>query len=753
MENATAIDRVFDCKAREILQGMTLEEKLAQMRQTSIAGLVVDGRLDKERLHQSLALGTGTLECPRDLLPVTVQLVREAQDFLRRHTRLGIPALVVTETLHGVLVHGTTIFPQAIALASTWDPTRVRHMAQAVAREAASIGCSQALAPDLDLARDPRWGRVEETFGEDPFLVEQMGKAYILGMQGEDRLIDSAHLACTVKHFAAHGTPEGGINLGPVHGGLRELFSAFLPPFEAAVKKAGVASVMNAYSCYDGIPAAASRFLLTEILRDRWHFSGYIMSDYGSVHMLENFHHIAADLADAAQQALEAGIDLEAPNDHCFRHLLERVKDGRVPEEWIDQAVLRILRTKVRLDLWNRSQPSLQAAQQDCRNPDHIELAARIAEESIILLKNDEALLPLQTDIASLAVIGPNADQVQFGDYCWSKDNPDGVTVLQGLHEAIGARTEIHYAQGCTIHSMDSGGIAQAVEAAQRSQVAVVVMGGTSSVLSGIGWGKQHGYENATCGEGFDVTSLELPGVQQQLVEAVVATGTPTVVVLIHGRPHSISWIRDHVPTIIEAWYSGQEGGRAIARVLTGEVNPSGRLPISVPQSVGHLPIYYNQRNSRQGFYHQPGSPTRPGRDYVFSDPRPLFPFGHGLSYTRFDYSDLHLDADRLRASDTLAVRLRVHNCGARDGHEVVQLYVHDRVASVTVPRLQLKAFDKVFIAAGKSRQVQFRIPISELWLIDRSMRRVVEPGEFDLLIGASSEDIRLSTVIRVDSE
>jgi len=751
-KQADSVFAALDDQARVLLQKMTRAEKLAQMRQVSLADLAKEGHLDEERMQNQLAQGVGSLECPRLWLRNSAELVAEAQNFLRHNTRLAVPALVVTETLHGLLVPGATIFPQAIALASTWNPDLAEQMAAAAAREAVAVGCNQALAPDLDLARDPRWGRVEETFGEDPFLVARMGRAYILGMQGKEPIISGNHIACTAKHFTAHGSPEGGINLGPVHGGLRELRSMFLPPFETAVKDAHVAAVMNAYSCYDGVPAAANRFFFTEILRDEWHFPGYVISDYGSITMLCSFHRVAASEREAALQALQAGIDLEAPYDQCFRHLSDLVDAGDVPEEAIDRAVLRILRTKLRLDLWNRPLSTVELVQQVCRQPEHVALAGRIADESIILLKNDNHLLPLSPELTSLAVIGPNADQVQFGDYSWSKDNQDGVTVLQGIREILSKEVQIRTARGCDIHSLDSSGIAPAVAVARQSQVAIVVVGGTSAVLSGIGWGKEHGYENATCGEGFDVTSLELPGLQQQLVEAVVATGTPTVVVLMHGRPHSIKWISDHVPAVVEAWYPGQEGGRAIARVLFGQVNPSGRLPVSVPQSVGHVPVYYNHKISRGGYYHRPGTPTQPGRDYVFSDPKPLFPFGHGLSYSDFEYTDLQIDKPHPEITDTLTIRLRIHNRSKIDGREVVQLYVRDCVSSVTIPQLQLKAFNKISIAAGKSEWIEFRLPIADLWLIDRSLQKVVEPGEFEILLGASSVDIRLQEIIAVHS-
>jgi beta-glucosidase len=751
----------IEARVADLVGRMTLEEKIDQLREKSLDDMRSDARVDKSikteisesrRGHRALdpklvarvlqGRGVGTLNAFTFSADDLATAIDSVQRYLRDHTRLGIPALLVSEGLHGWVQDGATIFPQAIAQGSTFNPVLIEKMAAAIATEATAGGVRQLLAPDLDLAREPRWGRIEETFGEDPYLVSRMGAAYIRGVQQANAAGTSILAAATPKHFVAHGTPSGGLNLAGVRGGENDLQTLYLPPFEAAVKEAGAMSLMNAYSSYDNVPIAASHRLLTDVLRGAWNFRGYIYSDWGSIDMLQTFHHVAADPADAALQALRAGIDLEASSD-TYEHLASLVKDGRLDPAVIDTATARVLRVKFMTGLFDRPFAQADALKTTLHRAEHVALAKQIADESIVLLKNDDALLPLPASVPSLAVIGPNADQVQFGDYSWTKQNRDGVTLLQGLKDALGTRTVIRYAPGCDLIGNDTRGFDAATEAARKSAVAIVAVGTTSASLV-------RDKRNATSGEGFDVTDLGLSGAQQQLIEAVHATGTPTIVVLINGRPISSPWIKQHIPAIVEAWYPGEQGGRSIADILLGRVNPSGKMPVSVAQSAGHLPAFYNHLPSDKGYYKKPGSEANPGRDYVFGSPDALWNFGHGLSYSRFVYSNLKLERSTLTAADDIAASLEVRNDSARDGAEVVQLYVRHLVSSTVTPVLQLARFEKVSIAAGKTAQLHFRLPVRDLWVIGADGKKSVEPGRMRLMIGAASDDIRLEQELDV---
>ena len=720
-----------EARVRDLLGRMTPEEKIAQMALARFDQVMSDGRVSGAAL--AAALGDRGIGCFEDLRAdprTNAEAVNAVQQYLVEHTRLGIPAMVISECLHGHMSGKATVFPQAIALASTWDPELVRQMAEVTAREARATGVAQALSPDLDLARDPRWGRVEETYGEDPYLVERMGVAFIQGMQGPGPGVDREHLVCTAKHYAAHGSPEAGMNLSPVACGPRELRTLYLPPFKAAVQEAGILSVMPAYSELDGVPAHASKLLLTDILREEWGFEGYTFSDYGGIQMLHSFHRTAHDAAEAGRQALSAGCDLEAPVTYGYGpELLRALQNGSVPVELVDQAVSRILRVKFLAGLFEAPYAAPAAAAAiNCS--EHRALARRLAQESIVLLKNEGDLLPLDPGLSRIAVIGPNADVVQQGGY--SKPKPDAVSPLQGIRNAVSDRTDVVSVQGCGLYNLSHDGFAEAADAARDSDVAVVVIGG-ASIMAGVGWG---GSSNvATCGEGFDRTELGPPGAQEDLVKAVVATGTPTVVVLVHGRPYSIPWMARNVPSILDAWYPGEEGGNAIADILFGSINPSGKLPISVPRSVGHVPAFYNHKPSARGYYHKPGAPGAPGRDYVFAGPEPLYPFGHGLSYTTFAYTDLRLAPDRIQPDGHVDVSVNVRNTGERAGQEVVQLYLSDVTSSVTTPVRSLRRFRKIALDPGEQQSVSFELLPHDLQLLDGDMNWVVEPGEFEITV------------------
>lgn len=731
----------IDERVEDLLGRMTLEEKIAQMNMNGMGE------------YRQLPHGAGVVESPFISIQEIARMSSETKRYARENTRLGIPPIQIGECLHGQLAMGATIFPQAIAQGSTWNPALVERMASVIALEASASGVDQALSPLFDLAREPRYGRTEECYGEDPYLVARMGVAFVEGMQGKAEYtrvhgMAPGKLMCTAKHFAGYSVPAGGINLAPSSLGEREMRTLHLYPFEKVVKDANVCAVMPSYNEVDGMPAHSNRWLLTDVLRGEWGFSGYVFTDYGGLSQLHNFHHVAADASEAAVMGINAGVDLEAARPDAYARLSDLVKAGKVKEEQIDAAVRRILRAKFMAGLFDKPYPDPERLSEVVHRPEHVALALEVAQESAVLLKNDSALLPLDASkLKSIAVIGPNADQVQYGDYTYTRDNRSGVTILQGLRDRLGSRVQINYAKGCNITGSDRSGIDAAVEAASKSDVAVVVLGETSVILSGLGWGVGLGENEPrdpfVSGEGYDLTSLDPPGVQRELLQAVCATGKPVVLVMVHGRPWSIDWEKDHVPAILEAWYPGEQGGNAIAGILLGDVNPSGRLNCSVPRSVGHLPVTYDYKPSARGINREPGTPEKPGRDYVFSSPTPLFAFGHGLSYTTFEYSDLKIDNNA--SAKTVRVSVNVRNTGRRDGKEVVQLYVNDRVSSVTTPQKMLKGFDKIELKRGEQKTVTFDLPYDELALWNASMQRVVEPGEFAVMIGRSAEDIALS--------
>ncbi len=722
-----------DARARDLLDKMALEEKIRQMGMFSFQDFLKNGRISSRTvrsLFQGMSIGClDGLRIDPDSKR-SAEAVNAVQKYLLEDTPLGIPAIVVAECAHGHMSGGATVFPQSIALASTWNQDLVRRMAEATAKEARSVGATQAFAPNLDLARDPRWGRVEETYGEDPHLVSRMGVAYIKGMQGDGPTIDTEHLICTAKHYAAHGSPEAGINLAPVSGGLRDLRTLYLPPFKAAVKEAGVLSVIPAYSEYDGIPASASKLLLKRILREEWDFQGYVFSDYEAIRMLHSLHKTADTPAEAGKQALAAGVDLEAPTSFGFGdQLLRSVQKGEVPIDLIDQAVLRILRVKFHAGLFENPYADVSRASKVVNCAAHRKLAGQIARESIILLKNENNLLPLDRGIRSIALIGPNADVAQLGHYSMPKAN--AVTPLQGIRSAVSKRTKIVHARGCALCDRSREGFAEAVKAAKSCDAAIVVIGGASNILEGIGWSRDQLI--ATCGEGFDRTRLDPPGVQEDLVEAIYETGTPTVVVLVHGRPYAVSWMAEHVPAIVETWYPGEEGGSALADMLFGKVNPSGKLPVSVPRSVGHVPAFYNHKPSARGSDLAEGL----GKGYVFSEPTPLFEFGHGLSYTTFKYTNLRVSPKRVLPDGRVDVRVDVRNSGRVTGEEVVQLYLNDVVSTVTTPVKSLKRFEKIQLKPGEKRTVSFVITPNDMALLDENMDWMVEPGIFEVMVGS----------------
>ncbi len=731
----------IDSRVEDLLGRMTLDEKIAQMNMNGMDA------------YRSLSDGVGVVESPFTTVEDIARMSAETKQFAREHTRLGIPPIQIGECLHGQLAKGATIFPQAIAQGCTWNPGLIEEMASAIALEASASGVDQALSPLFDLARDPRYGRTEECYGEDPCLVAEMGLAFVEGMQGKADYtrkhgIEPGKVMCTAKHFAGYSVPLGGINLGPASIGERDMRTLHLLPFETVVKEGNVCAVMPSYNEVDGIPAHSNRWLLNDVLREEWGFPGVVFTDYGSLSHLYNFHKVASGPDEAAVMALNAGVDIEAARPDVYARLHELVEKGAVSEDAIDNAVRRILRLKFMAGLFDKPYPDVNKIKEIVHTPQHVALARRVAEESAVLLKNDNNILPLDiSKLKSIAVIGPNADQVQYGDYCYTRDNRSGITVLEGLKEKLDDKVQFNYAKGCNITGTDRSGFDEAVEAASKSDLAVVVLGETSVILSGLGWGVGLGEDEPkdpfVTGEGYDVTDLNPTGVQRELLQAVYATGTPVVLVLVHGRPWSIDWEKEHIPAILEAWFPGEQGGLAIADILTGDVNPSGRLSCSFPKSAGHLPVFHDYKPSARGINREPGTPDNPGRDYVFSSPEPLFAFGHGLSYTDFEYSDLSVTP--CDGGNSFSVEVKVKNTGSRPGKEVVQLYINDAVSSVTTPVKALRKFKKIDLAPGASETVSFVLEARDLALWNRNMEHVVEPGEFRAMIGRSAEDIVLT--------
>ncbi len=744
----------------DLLSRMTLDEKISQMSMLSLRKLKTDkgGVITKSSLKRLFnGQSTGCLESPFIGVEEIAKYSEASDRYLRENTRLGIPAIQIAECLHGQLTFGATIFPQAIAQGSTWNPELIRKMGEVIAKEATSSGVDQALSPLFDLARNPRYGRVEECFGEDPFHVAEMGKAFVIGMQGSPEItkdhIPDNHLMCTAKHFVAYSTPIAGINIGPNEVGERSLRDLHLYPFKKVVQEANIYSVMPSYNEVNGIPLHAHTHYIRDILRKEYGFDGYIFSDYGAIQMLEFFHKVSDNKKETALQAIKAGIDLEAPQPHAYSHsvLKDLIEKGELDIKFIDEAVGNILTAKFKAGLFDKPYKAPKQISNLVHTEKSILLAREIAEEATVLLKNDNHLLPLKiSDYKSIAVIGPNADRIQYGDYSATKAKSSGITILEGIKNLVGNKVEINYAEGCDITDLNDEGIEEAVKAATKSDVVVLVIGGTSMTLSGIGWGEDNSDDDPTCGEGFDRADLRPPGIQPELIKAIHKTGKPIVMIMVHGRAYNIKWESEHIPAILDVWYPGEQGGNAIARILFGEVNPSGKLTVSYPQSVGHVPVFYNHQPSGRGFYHQPGTKEKPGRDYLTSSTEPLYPFGFGLSYTSFKFSELKIPKTELTADESLKLTVKVKNTGKVKGKEVVQIYFNDKISSVATPVKVLKEFKKVELMPSESKTIEFEIPCSELGLWDKNMNYVVEPGKFEIMVGSSSKDIYLNKSIMI---
>lgn len=746
-------------RVEDLLARMTPEEKVAQLGSAWVFQLVVGSSLSPDAattMHHGLGQVTRISGASNVHAAGAAASANLVQRHLVEHTRLGIPAIVHEEVCAGLMARDATVFPQPIGLASTWEPELVRQMADVVRDEMRACGAHQGLSPVLDVCRDARWGRIEETFGEDPHLVAMMGCAFVDGLQGTS-LADG--VVATAKHLVGYGASTGGLNWAPAHIPPREMREVYLYPFEAAVREAGLRSVMNAYNELDGVPCAASHELLDDTLRGEWGFEGYVVADYFAVRQLETYHRLAVDATAAATMALTAGLDVELPMTDCYAEpLLAAVARGDVTTEVLDRAVARVLRTKFELGLFEHPYVDEVDAGRRLSDPGHRELARTIAEQSLVLLRND-GVLPLGP-LGRIAVIGPTADDPRnvFGDYSYAAhvesllemktaDNVFRIPIPDGFdldRDVVGDRTvgaavaaafpdaEVQVLRGCGISDPDTSGIAAAVAAAAASDVVVLVVGDKSGLV-----------DDATCGESRDRSSLDLPGVQEQLARAVLDTGTPVVLVLVAGRPCGSVELHERCAAVVAAWLPGNEGPAAIADVLAGRVNPGGKLPVTFPRSAGHVPIHYRQKLSG-GRSHWKG-------DYADAPVSPLYTFGHGLSYTTFAVTAHPPAPAVVPVGATVDVTVDVENLGDRDGDEVVQVYIRDPQASVTRPVLQLVAFARVSVPAGGRRQVTFGVPVAQVGFYDRALRHTVEAGEIEVHVGTAVDRLTAAGSFHVD--
>jgi beta-glucosidase len=749
-DSSAALDDRID----DLISRMTLDDKLAQLGSAWIFQVASATGFDAERAAPLLADGIGhiTRMCGASGFrsAQAAAFANDLQQHLVERTRLGIPAIIHEEICAGLMALEATIFPQALGVAATFRPELNAALAAEVRLQMRAIGAHHGLSPVLDLCRDPRWGRLEETYGEDPHLVTQMGLAYINGLQGDDL---RQGVIATAKHFVGYGASEGGLNWAPAHLNERELRDVYLRPFEAAVRAAAIGSVMNGYHELDGIPCGANRWLMTELLRDEWGFDGTVVSDYFSVRQLDDYHHVVSSGREAAALALTSGIDVELPGTDCYAgDLREALDKGLLSSADVDVAVRRVLLSKFRLGLFDQPYVDVAAVQLHTRTDAQLELARTIASESLVLLKND-GVLPLRRP-PSVALIGPNAATARhmLGDYSYivhveslldmarsgrnvfsipidpdmTIDDFDDLTHVTTVLDSLVPRmpdSQLTYVAGCGVSDDDRSGFEAAVQAAAQADVAVLVMGERAGLT-----------EDCTTGETRDVAELDLPGVQEELVLAVAATGTPVVLVLVAGRPIGSPAVHDAAAAVLMAWLPGEQGGEAIADALCGITSPGGKLPISYPRSSGQIPVFYGHKVSG-GRSHWRG-------EYVDMSNRPLYPFGFGLSYSSFSIEPLPIADSLVAASDVLTVSAVVRNVGSAHADEVVQVYSRDPIASVTRPVLELQSFVRVSLDPGESATVDFRIAVADLGFHDRACDYVVEPGEINLFVGSSATDL-----------
>lgn len=748
--------RSVEERTDDLLSRMTVEEKVAQMlgiwRQKGDSLVDESGQFDLAKARSRFAdgHGLGQVGRPSDAgggrtAHQQAELTNDIQRFFIEHSRLGIPVIFHEECLHGQAAPEGTSFSQPIGLGATFDTDLVERLYAMAAAEARARGTHQALTPVVDVAREPRWGRVEETFGEDPYLVGRMGVAAVKGFQGDAQFSGKRHVIATMKHFAAHGQPESGINCAPANVSMRVLRDVFLSPFKAAIHEGGALSVMASYNEVDGVPSHANQWLLDEVLRKEWGFHGFVVSDYFGIRELYERddldgygHHLAHDRKQAAALAALAGVDIELPDPDCYPFLIELVRDGTLPESLIDDRVRPMLQAKFRLGLFEDPYVDPAAAERVVRDPSHRELALESARKTITLLKNHGGVLPLRPEtLRTIAVIGPNADRLMLGGY--SGVPLQASTVLQGIRDRLPSGIEVLYHEGCRITiggswAQDEVTPSDPAEDRRMIREAATLAARADVILLAIGDNEQTSREAWALNHLGDRTSLDLVGRQDELVDAVAATGKPVIALLFSGRPASVRTLVEKAAAILELWYLGQETGRAVAEVLFGDQNPGGKLPITIPRSVGHVPAYYNHKPTAR-------------RGYLFDEVSPLFAFGYGLSYTTFRLDNVRLEKSAIAADESTRLAVDLTNTGSRDGEEVVQLYIRDVVSSVTRPVKELKGFRRVFLAAGGTTTVTFDVTPDHLAFHNIDMRFCVEPGDFRLMVGTSSRDVDLQTV------
>lgn len=745
----------LNARVDDLLGRMTLEEKVAQMLaiwEGKVAIFDADLQFDAAKAATLYPNGFGSFARPSDLrgavsprlargrdARATVKLVNAIQHFAVEKTRLGIPVWFHEEGLHGYAAVDGTHFPQAIALASSWDPELIRRVNSITAREMRARGVRQALSPVVDVGRDPRWGRIEETFGEDPYLVSQLGLAAVRGLQGDSLPLADGKVFATLKHLTGHGQPESGTNVGPAAISERALRENFFPPFEEIVRQTNIRAVMPSYNEIDGVPSHANRWLLHDVLRGEWGFKGAVVSDYDGIEQLATLHHVEPDLASAAIRALNAGVDVDLPDGAAYRTLVDSVHQGKVLEAQIDTSVRRILELKFLAGLFENPFADGEKADALTGNAEARAVALDAAHRVAVLLKNDGTLPLSISSRKTLAVIGPNAAVARLGGY--SVTPRKAISALEGIRTKLGTRESVVYAEGVRITEdddwwADKVQLADPARNAQLIDAAVKVAAAADEVVLVLGDTEQTSREGWADTHLGDRDSLDLAGQQNALATAIFDLHKPTVVVLLNGRPPAVVNIAERTNALIEGWYLGQEGGTALADILFGDVNPGGKLPVTLARSVGQLPMFYNRKPSAR-------------RGYLFDTTQPLFPFGFGLSYTTFDIGAPHLSTAVIKIDGSVTVTTQVRNTGSRAGDEVVQLYIRDEVSSITRPVEELKGFQRVTLAPGESRTVSFEVTPRALQFWNADMHRVVEPGQFSIMVGPNSVDLQ-KTVLTV---
>jgi beta-glucosidase len=742
-----------DVRIDDLLRRMTLAEKVGQINMPC----VYESRLGRDVVAKTegckkftlgqkepgVGPGGGFFTLANTILlegpAQQAKFFNDLQQLAMKQTRLGVPLLQTEEGTHGLMCSLGTIFPEGAGLGSMWNLDLVRGIYAAAAREARAVGIHQLCTLVVEPIRDPRLGRNQEAYSEDPFFCGRMAQTIVEAMQGYD-LKSPDHVVAVLCHYPGQSQPVSGLERGAMEISERTLRSVFLVPWVAGIKKAGALGVMATYPAIDGVPTHASEWILTKILREELAFDGLVLSEGGGIGTLV-YEGLARNGQEAGVLALRAGLDVGISYESGYlQDMAKSVEQGVVPQALLDRAVRRILKTKFRLGLFENPLVDVARAEQVVHNEEHQKLALQAAREGIVLLKNKGNLLPLSKSVDSIAVIGPNADHAknQLGDYVSHAVLQDVVTILEGIKATVSPQTEVQYVKGCDVVGAKLNEIAKAQDAARRAKVAVVVVGENE-------WGSAN--KTGTDGEGYDVATLELTGMQLDLVKAVYETGTPTVVVLVNGRPLAVRWIAENVPAVVEAWLPGEKGGQAVAEILFGDCNPSGRLTVTVPRHAGQLPVYYNSKPSKT-YWLEHGW----GKPYADMDPSPLYEFGHGLSYTEFEYSNLQIEPRTIPTGGTVQVSAEVKNTGSRAGAEVVQLYLHDVIGTVVTPVKELRGFEKIQLEPGQTKTVSFAVTPEHMALLDRHLEWVVEPGTFEVMVGHSSKDIRLKGTFEVVS-